>query len=152
GFRSIPGRLDDPRRRTVQVVAGCGARCNHRTSPATRHGGFGGQQWHRGGLRRRPRRTVVSLAERGLQTPGGCRLPAGLGGARWRATGIGHGPASPRMVFLSRYYRHPAFRVGVQEFLRTAPGIAAWGLMTGVAMVKSGIGLFESVLMALLVF
>lgn len=56
------------------------------------------------------------------------------------------------MFFLSRYYRHPAFRVGVQEFLRTAPGIAAWGLMTGVAMVKSGIGLFESVLMALLVF
>ncbi|MBX3585648.1 MAG: AzlC family ABC transporter permease [Ramlibacter sp.] len=33
-----------------------------------------------------------------------------------------------------------------------APGIAAWGLMTGVAMVKSGMSVFESLLMALLVF
>lgn len=56
------------------------------------------------------------------------------------------------MFFQSRHYRHPEFRVGVQEFLRTAPGIAAWGLMTGVAMVNSGIGLFESVLMAVIVF
>lgn len=56
------------------------------------------------------------------------------------------------MFFQALHYRHPAFRVGVQEFLRTAPGIAAWGLMTGVAMVKSGIGLVESLLMALVVF
>ena len=33
-----------------------------------------------------------------------------------------------------------------------APGIAAWGLMTGVAMVKSGMSVFESLLMTLLVF
>ncbi len=56
------------------------------------------------------------------------------------------------MFFQSRHYRHPEFRVGIQEFMRPAPGIAAWGLMTGVAMVNSGIGLFESVLMALIVF
>ena len=56
------------------------------------------------------------------------------------------------MFFLRDHYRHPEFRVGVTDFLRPAPGIAAWGLMTGVAMVKSGIGLFESLLMALLVF
>lgn len=56
------------------------------------------------------------------------------------------------MFFLPLYYRHPAFRIGIREFRGTAPGIAAWGLMTGVAMVKSGIGLFESLLMALIVF
>ena len=56
------------------------------------------------------------------------------------------------MFFLRENYQHPEFRVGVRDFLRPAPGIAAWGLMTGVAMVKSGIGLFESLLMALLVF
>ncbi len=32
------------------------------------------------------------------------------------------------------------------------PGTAAWGLMTGVAMVKSGMSVFESVAMTLLVF
>ena len=33
-----------------------------------------------------------------------------------------------------------------------APGIAAWGLMTGVAMMKSGLSLWESLAMALCVF
>jgi predicted branched-subunit amino acid permease len=56
------------------------------------------------------------------------------------------------MFFQRANFSHPEFRVGVAEFLRPAPGIAAWGLMTGVAMVKSGIGLFESLLMALMVF
>ena len=42
-------------------------------------------------------------------------------------------------MFLRRAnYTHPEFRVGVRDFQRLAPGIAAWGLMTGVAMVKSG--------------
>ncbi|RYY67372.1 MAG: branched-chain amino acid ABC transporter permease, partial [Comamonadaceae bacterium] len=48
--------------------------------------------------------------------------------------------------------RHPAFRTGMREMSPQAPGIAAWGLMTGVAMVKSGLSLTESGLMALLVF
>lgn len=56
------------------------------------------------------------------------------------------------MFFLRDHYTHPEFKVGLHDFLRPAPGIAAWGLMTGVAMVKSGIGLVESLLMALLVF
>ena len=56
------------------------------------------------------------------------------------------------MFVLPSHYRHPEFRAGLADFLRPAPGIAAWGLMTGVAMVNSGIGLFESILMALLVF
>jgi predicted branched-subunit amino acid permease len=36
--------------------------------------------------------------------------------------------------------------------LPIAPGIAAWGLMTGVAMVKSGLSLIEALCMALFVF
>jgi predicted branched-subunit amino acid permease len=36
--------------------------------------------------------------------------------------------------------------------LPVAPGIAAWGMMTGVAMMKSGLSLVEALSMALLVF
>jgi predicted branched-subunit amino acid permease len=56
-------------------------------------------------------------------------------------------------MFLSRAnYTHPEFRQGVKDMWPQAPGIAAWGLMTGVAMVKSGMSVVESLLMALLVF
>jgi len=37
--------------------------------------------------------------------------------------------------------RQPAFAVGAREMLGTVPGIAAWGLVTGVAMMKGGIPL-----------
>ena len=56
------------------------------------------------------------------------------------------------MFFLPHLYRHPAFREGLREVSPQAPGIAAWGLMTGVAMVKSGMSVFESVVMTLLVY
>jgi predicted branched-subunit amino acid permease len=56
------------------------------------------------------------------------------------------------MFFLSRLYRHPAFLVGMREVSPQAPGIAAWGLMTGVAMVKSGMSVFDASAMTLLVF
>ena len=46
----------------------------------------------------------------------------------------------------------PEFRRGAREIAPVAPGIAAWGLMTGVVMVKSGLSLSEAVLMAVLVF
>lgn len=49
-------------------------------------------------------------------------------------------------------YAHPEFQQGWRDFQPLAPGIAAWGLMTGVAMVKSGMGVTEALLMALLVF
>ncbi|NVO04627.1 MAG: AzlC family ABC transporter permease [Rhodoferax sp.] len=49
-------------------------------------------------------------------------------------------------------HRHPQFRLGFAEMAAVAPGIAAWGLMTGVAMGKSGLGTFEGLLMALTVF
>ena len=53
---------------------------------------------------------------------------------------------------LRDYYRHPAFREGFKDMLGVTPGIAAWGLMTGVAMVKSGLSTVEALLMALIVF
>ncbi len=56
------------------------------------------------------------------------------------------------MFFLAENYRHPAFREGARDFTGLALGIAAWGLMTGVTMMKSGMSLTESLLMAVLVF
>jgi predicted branched-subunit amino acid permease len=57
------------------------------------------------------------------------------------------------MMFLSpKLFRHPQFKVGMLELAPQAPGVAAWGLMTGVAMVKSGMSVFESLAMTLLVF
>ncbi len=56
------------------------------------------------------------------------------------------------MFFLSANYRHPAFREAARDMGPLATGIAAWGLMTGVAMVKSGMSAFEAVAMTLLVY
>lgn len=56
------------------------------------------------------------------------------------------------MFFIPANYRHPQFREGARDTLSVAPGLAAWGLMTGVAMVKSGMSLFEALLMSLIVF
>ncbi len=56
------------------------------------------------------------------------------------------------MFFLRENYRHPEFRKGFRDMAGVAPGIAAWGLMTGVAMVKSGLSVTEALLMALTVF
>ena len=48
--------------------------------------------------------------------------------------------------------RHPEFKNGLRDMAYVAPGLAAWGLMTGVAMVKSGMSLTEAGLMGVLVF
>ena len=50
------------------------------------------------------------------------------------------------------WWLHPAFRRGIREMAAVSPGLAAWGLMTGVAMVKSGMSTVEAVAMSLLVF
>ena len=52
----------------------------------------------------------------------------------------------------SALFRHPEFKRGLHDTAYIAPGIAAWGLMTGVAMVKSGLSLPEAALMGVLVF
>ena len=51
-----------------------------------------------------------------------------------------------------RTWRHPLFRQGVADMLGTSLGIAAWGLVTGVAMVKSGMSVPVAVVMSLLVY
>jgi predicted branched-subunit amino acid permease len=56
------------------------------------------------------------------------------------------------MFFLPAIHRHPEFRNGMLASASVAPGIAAWGLMTGVAMVKSGMSVVEAVAMTLLVY
>ena len=56
------------------------------------------------------------------------------------------------MAFWRALIRHPEFRLGFSEMAAVAPGIAAWGLMTGVAMVKSGMGTVEALFMAATVF
>lgn len=48
--------------------------------------------------------------------------------------------------------RHPAFKEGMRDIAQVAPGIASWGLMTGVATLNSGLGWVESLAMMLLVF
>lgn len=48
--------------------------------------------------------------------------------------------------------RQPDFRQGVLDMAPTALGIGAWGLVTGVAMAKSGLGVPLAVAMSLLVY
>lgn len=56
------------------------------------------------------------------------------------------------MFFLRSNYSHPAFREGARDMAPLATGIAAWGLMTGVAMVKSGMSVIEALAMTFLVY
>ncbi|RYF14425.1 MAG: branched-chain amino acid ABC transporter permease [Comamonadaceae bacterium] len=56
------------------------------------------------------------------------------------------------MFFRRELHGHPVFREGMRSSSPIAPGIAAWGLMTGVAMVKSGMSVLEAVAMTLFVY
>jgi hypothetical protein len=101
-----------------------------------------------------------------LQRAGGKRLAAAdflrgfaLGAGRHlrRAAGGGLSPVKPSpdsspLQRLRRLAAHPEFRAGAREISGVAPGLAAWGLMTGVAMVQSGMSTVEAVAMTLLVF
>lgn len=49
-------------------------------------------------------------------------------------------------------WRQPEFARGAREMSGVSLGIAAWGLVTGVAMIKSGLALPLAVLMSLVVF
>ena len=48
--------------------------------------------------------------------------------------------------------RDPAFRTGFQAVLATMLGIGAWGLVTGVAMVKAGMSVPLAIFMSLIVY
>jgi len=56
------------------------------------------------------------------------------------------------VFFLPSVHRHPEFRNGARDMAPLAPGIAAWGLMTGVAMVKAGMSTIEALAMTFLVY
>ena len=56
------------------------------------------------------------------------------------------------MFWRRAHFAHPEFAIGVRDMLPQTPGMFAWGLMTGVAMVKSGMSEVEALAMTLLVF
>jgi len=56
------------------------------------------------------------------------------------------------MARWSAWWLHPEFQLGLREMAAVSPGLAAWGLMTGVSMVNSGMSPMEAVAMSLLVF
>ena len=56
------------------------------------------------------------------------------------------------MFFLRSNYQHPEFRRGAMDALAVAPGLAAWGMMTGVAMMQSGMSTVAALLMSVIVF
>lgn len=49
-------------------------------------------------------------------------------------------------------WRHAEFRRGLQDMTGTALGVAAWGLLTGIAMAKSELAMPLALLMSLIVF
>lgn len=53
---------------------------------------------------------------------------------------------------LGQVLRSPHFRLGAIDMVGLALGIAAWGLVTGVAMVKTGMGVTMATIMTLTVF
>ena len=53
---------------------------------------------------------------------------------------------------MARLRRHPECLRGAREMLPMVPGIAAWGLVTGVAMVRSGLDPWLALLMSLTVY
>ena len=55
-------------------------------------------------------------------------------------------------VTLRQLARHPEFRRGAKEMAWVMPGISAWGLVTGVAMVKGGLSVPLALLMSFTVF
>lgn len=49
-------------------------------------------------------------------------------------------------------WRHAEFRVGVRDTFGASLGMAAWGLVTGMAMIKGGLGLPLSLMMTFVVY
>ncbi len=52
----------------------------------------------------------------------------------------------------ARLWRHPECRQGMRDMAAVTPGVMAWGLVTGVAMVKAGLPLGIALMMSLMVF
>lgn len=59
---------------------------------------------------------------------------------------------TPMSLWDAQLWRHPACRQGMKDMLAVTPGVLAWGMVTGVAMVKAGMPTSVALLMALTVF
>ena len=57
-----------------------------------------------------------------------------------------------RRAAIGNTLRHPSFRVAAVDMAGTAVGIGAWGLVTGVVMVKSGLPVGMAIFMSLVVY
>jgi predicted branched-subunit amino acid permease len=53
---------------------------------------------------------------------------------------------------MTPFWKTPAFRTGISDVAPVCFGLSAWGLMTGVAMVKSGMSIGPVLLMSVIVF
>ena len=62
------------------------------------------------------------------------------------------GPPTPGRSRFGRLLAHPEFRRGVHEMAVVSPGLMAWGLVTGVAMVKAGLTVPLALLMTFTVY
>lgn len=67
-------------------------------------------------------------------------------------TGAGPKGGVHTLRALRRGLADPWVRLGLSDMLATCVGIAAWGLVTGVAMVKTGLSVELAILMSLLVY
>ena len=63
-----------------------------------------------------------------------------------------HTPALALRQRVSGLARQPAFKEGVKEMLVTMPGIGAWALVTGVAMIKAGMSVPLALFMSFMVY
>jgi predicted branched-subunit amino acid permease len=57
-----------------------------------------------------------------------------------------------RMASLRTTFTHPQFIIGAKDMAAVSLGISAWGLVTGVAMVKSGLSVPLALVMTFVVF
>jgi hypothetical protein len=118
-----------------------------------------------GAGRRRPGRAVAcgeGALRLTLQRAGGKRWPrrtfCAVSSCPWAASCNCHTcrsshERSERPVAACHRHCTPAgLHAGVRDMLGTMPGIAAWGLVTGVAMVKSGMSLPLAVFMTLTIY
>ena len=53
---------------------------------------------------------------------------------------------------MTRWWQDEHFKLGLRDMVSVAPGMAAWGLMTGVATANSGLSGIEVMLLTLLVY
>ncbi|SFC30305.1 Predicted branched-chain amino acid permease (azaleucine resistance) [Polaromonas sp. OV174] len=58
----------------------------------------------------------------------------------------------PRLAQWRASLSDPDLRAGARDMMGMSIGVAAWGLVTGVAMIKGGMGVWMSLLMSLLVY